>query len=227
MPGGTGTEGEWAGRVFRDRADAGRRLGARLEALAGDDLVVVGLPRGGVPVAFEVARALHAPLDVIIVRKLGVPSQPEWAMGALGEDGARVLNEDVLRAAHIDPNQLAAVELREREVVERRGTALRAGCPPIALVDRRVVVVDDGVATGSTVRAACRVARARGARRVIVAVPVGPPGTGEMLRADADEVVCLREPPGLVAVGQAYRDFRQVRSDEVAELLRRARRRPE
>src|SRR5579863_5436189 len=143
---------------FTDRADAGQRLARRLEYLRGGDIVVLGLPRGGVPVAFEVARALGVPLDVIVVRKLGVPYQPELAMGAIGEGGVRVVNEDVLRATGLGSDVMDAVEVRERTELERRATAYRNGRPRLELAGRCAVVVDDGVATGSTVRAACAVA---------------------------------------------------------------------
>ena len=149
--------------MFRDRLDAGRRLAAKLEHLEGEDLVVLGLPRGGVPVAFEVAQALGAPLDVIVVRKLGVPFQPELAMGAIGEDGVLVLQRDVVRMAGIGERELAAVERRERAELERRAGRFRGGRPWPSLEGRPAVVVDDGIATGSTARAACQVARAQGA----------------------------------------------------------------
>ncbi|HUI03436.1 MAG TPA: phosphoribosyltransferase family protein, partial [Acidimicrobiales bacterium] len=158
--------------MFRDRVEAGQLLAELLkERLADDDVVVLGLPRGGVPVAFEVARALDAPLDVIVVRKLGVPFQPELAMGAIGEAGVRVLNLDVLSMAGVDDAELTAVEDRERAELERRAARFRQGRPMTSLVGRTAVVVDDGIATGSTARAACQVARAHGAARIHLAVP--------------------------------------------------------
>jgi len=161
--------------LFVDRADAGRRLAASLQHLRGEPVVVLGLPGGGVPVAFEVAKALGAPLDVIVVRKLGVPFQPELGMGALGEDGVRLVDCDVVRQAGVSERDLDVVEARERAELERRARRFRAGRPHLALAGCTAVVVDDGIATGSTARAACRVARAHGASRVVLAVPVAPP----------------------------------------------------
>src|SRR3954449_3324580 len=160
---------------FADRADGGRRLASLLAHLRDEHPVVLALPRGGVPVAYEVARALGAPLDVILVRKLGVPVQPELAMGALGEDGVRVLNGDVLRSAGVTAAELAAVEAGQRAELERRTTGLRRRWPRIDLAGRTVIIVDDGIATGATARAACTVARAHGAARVVLAAPVAPP----------------------------------------------------
>ncbi len=193
--------------VFTDRSEAGRLLGERVSPLAPEHPVVLGLPRGGVPVAFEVAAALHAPLDVVIVRKLGVPYQPELAMGAIGENGIRVIDDDVVRLAGVDPREIAEVERVERAELERRAARFRGGRRAVPLDGRTVVIVDDGVATGSTARAACRVARALGASRVVLAAPVGPPDAVERLRPDADEVICLLRPADFHAVGQVYRDF--------------------
>jgi putative phosphoribosyl transferase len=204
--------------VYRDRADAGRRLAEHLRSFAGQDVVVVGLPRGGVPVAFEVARALGAPLDVIVVRKLGVPRQPELAMGAIGEDGVRVVNEGVRRLSGVAPEQLAEVEQGERVELERRCRRLRGGSPAVELAGRVVLVIDDGVATGSTARAACQVARARGAARVVFAAPVGPARI-TAADLDADEVICAAQPAAYHSVGQAYLDFRATSDDDVARLL--------
>jgi putative phosphoribosyl transferase len=213
-------------RVFRDRTEAGRDLADRLASLASEDPVVVGLPRGGVPVAFEVARALGAPLDVIVVRKLGVPFQPELGMGAVGEHGARVIDEDLVRMAHVRPDELARIEARERAEVESRARRFRTGRPRVELAGRTVVVVDDGIATGGTVRAALLVARAQGARRVVLAVPVAPPDTVEALRSDADDVVCLETPTPFYAIGEWYRDFSQVPDERVIALLTEAASRP-
>ena len=208
--------------VFVDRTDAGRRLAGQLEELRGRDLVVLGLPRGGVPVAFEVARALGAVLDVIFVRKLGVPFQPELAMGAIGEDGVRVLNEDVFLHVQVSAEVLAEVEKRERSELERRARRYRLASPRVPLAGRTAVIVDDGIATGSTARAACKVARASGAVHVVVAVPVAPPAAVAALSHDADEVVCLETPRDLVSVGQWYHDFDQVPESTVLELLQRS-----
>ena len=208
--------------VFADRADAGRRLAARLQHLAGERVVVLGLPRGGVPVALEVARALGAPLDVIVVRKLGVPFQRELGMGAIGEDGVRVINHEVVRAAGVSVQELAAVEARERAEVQRRAWRYRGGRPRQPLGGRVAVVVDDGIATGSTARAACRIARAHGAARVVLAVPVAPPGWQDRIGGDADELVCVQTPRDFLAIGQFYADFSQATDDEVVACLRRA-----
>jgi putative phosphoribosyl transferase len=205
--------------MFRNRVEAGRRLARALMPLADSDPVVLGLPRGGVPVAAEVARALGAPLDVAVVRKLGLPRQPELAMGAIGEDGARVLNDEVLRHSGVGPDVVDAVEQEERQMLEHRVRAFRRGRPPVRLDARTVIVVDDGIATGATARAACEIARARGASRVVLAVPVGARDRLEQLRTVADEVVCLEIPDAFYAVGQAYGDFRQVSDDEVVALL--------
>ncbi len=204
---------------FTDRIDAGRRLAESLRDLHGSDAVVLGLPRGGVVVAREVARALDAPLDVIVVRKLGVPSRPELGMGAIGEGGVRIINEQVMRFEGITEADLMAVEERERDELERRADRFRSGRERIPVAGRTVIVVDDGIATGSTARAACQVARAQGAARVVLAVPVAPPDTVAHLREDVDELVCLDTPDDFFAVGQWYRDFRQTTDDEVVACL--------
>lgn len=208
--------------AFTDRADAGRRLAERLRHLGGADVVVLGLPRGGVPVAFEVARALGAPLDVIVVRKLGVPSQPELAMGAVGEGRVLVVNEAVAGRVGLGEAETAAIRRRAREEVERRARRLRGDRAPVSLAQRTAVVVDDGIATGSTARAACEIARAQGAARVVLAVPVGAPDSIARLRRVVDEVVCVQQPRWFTAVGEFYDDFGQVSDEEVARLLRRA-----
>lgn len=207
---------------FRDRTDAGQRLGARLGHLRGEDIVVLGLPRGGVPVAAEVARLLGAPLDVILVRKLGVPVQPELGMGAIGEGGARVINRDVVEYARVSEAALAAVEQRERAELLRRARRYRGGRPRASISGRTAVVVDDGIATGSTARAACAVAKAQGAKRVVLAVPVAPVAAGEALAGDADEFICLDQPRRFLAIGEWYDDFSQTSDEEVISLLRRA-----
>ncbi|MGW3462046.1 phosphoribosyltransferase family protein [Streptomyces olivaceoviridis] len=207
---------------FTNRLEAGRRLGQRLEYLRGQDVVVLGLPRGGVPVAAEVAEALDAPLDVCLVRKLGVPYQPELGMGAIGEDGVRVINQEVLRGTGVSTGDLARVEERERRVLEQRAARYRGAAPPVSVAGRTAVVVDDGVATGSTARAACRIARARDAARIVLAVPVAPRDFARRLGGDADELVCLDTPWHFAAVGQFYADFAQVGDEEVTACLRRA-----
>lgn len=205
--------------LFTDRSDAGRRLAERLRSYRDSDVVVLGLPRGGVPVAYEVARELGKPLDVIVVRKLGVPHQPELAMGAIGEGGARILNDDVVQGVEISEHEIETVEKAERAELQRRVGRFRDGRSPVPLADRTAVLVDDGVATGSTARAACRVARAMGAERVVVAIPVGAPDAIIAVGEDADEVVWLDAPSWFSAVGQWYRDFAQTTDEEVADLL--------
>ena len=204
--------------IFADRADAGRQLGLRLEYLRGGDAVVLGVPRGGVPVAFEVAKALDAELDVILVRKLGVPSQPELAMGAIGEGGAYALDKRVLSFARVKHEDLEAVERRERRLLDDKVARFRAGRTLMDLDGRTAVIVDDGIATGSTARVACSIARKLGAARVILAVPVAPADILGKL-TEADEVVCLATPRQLSAVSQHYRDFSPTSDDEVALLL--------
>ena len=206
---------------FQDRRDAGRQLGRRMAPFAGRGVVVLGLPRGGVPVAAEVARAVGAPLDVVLVRKLGLPSRPELAMGAVGEDGVLVVNDDVVRAGRVDRATFADVERRERAELDRRARQLRGDRARLPLEGRTAVVVDDGVATGATARAACAVARAHGAARVVLAVPVGSPHALRDIAPVVDEVVCLESPQRFSAVGQVYADFRPTEDEEVLGLLRR------
>ncbi|MGW1998163.1 phosphoribosyltransferase family protein [Embleya sp. NPDC001921] len=210
--------------LFTDRVDAGRKLAEYLAPLpwANQDVIVLGLARGGMPVAAQVADALRAPLDVCLVRKLGVPSQPELGMGAVAEEGVTVLNDHVVRVAGVSRSALEGIERRERELLERRARRYRGERPPTELGGRTVVVVDDGIATGSTARAACRAVRDRGAARVVLAVPVAPAGWGKGPDPDADEVICLHNPVGFMAVGQFYADFSQTTDEEVVECLARA-----
>lgn len=210
--------------VFADRLDAGRLLAERLEYVRDLDVVVLGLPRGGVPVAFEVAQALGAPLDVIVVRKLGVPSQPELAMGAIGEGGVRVLDAEVLARAQVTEEELRTAERRERGLLEARVARLRRGRQRLNLDGRTAVIVDDGIATGSTARVACEVARRLGAAKVVLGVPVAPAGTVQDL-TEADEVVCVFIPRRFMAVGNHYRDFSPSSDEEVIVLLDAAARR--
>ncbi|MFD9775513.1 phosphoribosyltransferase family protein [[Kitasatospora] papulosa] len=207
---------------FTDRTDAGRRLAVALRHLGRRDPVVLGLPRGGVPVAYEVAQALGAPLDVIVVRKLGVPYHPELGFGAIGEGGVRVISEEIVRRTGVGEKDLVAVERAEAAELVRRAHAYREGRPRLPLEGRAVVVVDDGVATGATARAACQVVRAQGAAYVVLAVPVASPDAAARLREDADEVVCLSAPALFSAVGEWYRDFSQTSDEEVVALLARA-----
>ncbi|MER7722546.1 phosphoribosyltransferase [Streptomyces sp. NPDC096323] len=208
--------------LFTDRADAGQRLAEALRPLAADDPVVLGLPRGGVPVAFHVARELGAALDVIVVRKLGVPYHPELAFGAIGEGGVRVISDDVVRRGGVSQTDVASVEGAEEAELRRRARAFRGDRPRIPLAGRTVIVVDDGIATGATALAACEVARAQGAARVVLAVPVGPPDAADRLGSQVDELVCLSKPYGFSAVGEWYRDFGQTPDEEVVSLLARA-----
>jgi putative phosphoribosyl transferase len=211
-------------RTFRDRSEAGRALAAKLQHLRGAGVVVLALPRGGVPVAYEVARALDAPLDVIVVRKVGVPGQPELAMGAIGEDGVRVVNDEIVRVVGATAADFARIEQIERAELQRRAARFRGATPRADLVGRVAVVVDDGIATGSTARAACQVARAHGADRVVLAVPVAAPDSVRALANDADEIICVEQPTWLRSVGQWYDDFTQVDDREVVDLLERAHR---
>ncbi|MDX3325000.1 phosphoribosyltransferase family protein [Streptomyces sp. ME02-6979-3A] len=208
--------------LFTDRTDAGRQLAEALRHLERRDPVVLGLPRGGVPVAYEVARALGAPLDVIVVRKLGVPYRPELGFGAIGEGGARVISDEIVRHAGVREKDLEAVERAEEAELLRRAQTYREGRPRLPLEGRTVVVVDDGVATGATARAACQVVRAQGASHVVLAVPVASPDVAARLREDVDEVVCLSTPHFFSAVGEWYRDFSQTSDEEVVSLLARA-----
>jgi putative phosphoribosyl transferase len=207
---------------FLDRSDAGRRLANRVLHLRGEDVVVLGLPRGGVPVAAEVAWALGAPLDVIVVRKLGVPVQPELGMGAIGEGDVRIINPEVVAITHVTDGEIAAVEKRERAELERRARRFRGERRRTPLAGRTAIIIDDGIATGSTARAACQVAKAQGAARVVLAVPVAPPSACTALAADADEVICLETPAHFLAIGEWYQDFSQTSDGEVVSLLRRA-----
>lgn len=215
------------GVLFADRADAGRQLAVRLEHLRGRNLVVLALPRGGVPVAYEVANALNAPLDVVVIRKLGAPFNSEFAIGAIGE-GVRVVDEASLRQLGITERQLADIETREHAELERRiqrfrgsvdSTTGKVSTERLDLAGRVAVIVDDGIATGSTALAACRVVRALGSSEVVLAVPVAPPGWTDRFGEAADEYVCLETPRGFFAVGQWYNDFTQTTDDEVITLL--------
>ncbi|WP_437855935.1 phosphoribosyltransferase [Sorangium sp. So ce363] len=209
--------------LFHDRSDAGERLGAQLDHYARRaDVVVLGLPRGGVPVAFEVARRLGALCDVFVVRKLGVPGQEELAMGAIASGGVRVLNEEVVDALGFTEREIADAELLEREELERREREYRGGRPPLDIHGRVVILVDDGLATGATMRAAVKALRRLSPARIVVAVPVAAPSTCEALQGEADEVVCAVTPEPFVAVGLWYQDFSQTTDEEVRALLERA-----
>ncbi|MFI8386130.1 phosphoribosyltransferase family protein [Streptomyces sp. NPDC085540] len=208
--------------LFTHRAEAGERLAEALRYLKAEHPVVLGLPRGGVPVAYRVARALGAPLDVIVVRKLGVPYHRELGFGAIGEGGVRVLSEDIVRGSRLGPQDIEAVERAEAAELARQATRFRGDRPRVPLEGRTVIVVDDGIATGATAVAACEVVRAQGAARVVLAVPVAPPDAVARLGSAADEVVCLATPHAFRAVGEWYQDFSQTPDEEVVFLLARA-----
>ena len=208
--------------AFPDRAAAGRLLAEKLDKYAGrDDVIVLGLPRGGVPVAYEVAQVLRVPLDVFIVRKLGVPGFEELAVGAIASGGVRVLNDDVVRALPNADEIIEAVTKRETAELQRREERYRDGRPAPELQGKTVILIDDGLATGATMRAAVAALRQRGAAKIVVAVPVGPPDTCREFEAEADEIICASAPEFFQAVGQYYEDFSQTSDEEVRELLSR------
>ena len=210
-------------RAFPNRAEAGRLLAEKLENYVGrSDVVVLGLPRGGVPVAYEVAQRLGAPLDVFVVRKLGVPGFEELAAGAIASGGVRVLNEDVVRALPNADQLIESVTEKETVELERREQTYRDGRPAPELRGRVVILVDDGLATGATMRAAVAALRQRGVAKIVVAAPVGAPDTCRELEQEADETICAITPEFFQAVGQYYEDFSQTSDEEVRELLSRA-----
>lgn len=207
---------------FTNRAEAGELLAARFTKLADrDDVIVLALPRGGVPVGYEVARSLRVPLDVVVVRKLGVPGHEELAMGAIASGGVRLLNHEVVDALGIPGALIDQVARRESAELERRERLYRGNRPPVSLTNKTVILIDDGLATGSTMRAAATAIRRQEPAQIIVAVPVGAPSTCEEMRDVADDVVCLRTPDPFVAVGLWYRDFSETSDAEVRELLGR------
>ena len=210
--------------LFRDRADAGRRLAARLVGYRDEGPVVLSLPRGGRPVGLEISRALDAPLDVFIARKLGAPGQPELGIGAVAQGGALVLNERIVRALGIPEDYLEQAAAEELAEVERRLSLLRGERPEPEIRGRTAILVDDGLATGVTARAAIRALEERKPRRLVLAVPVCAPQTADLLHSEVDNLVCLEYPPDFVAVGLWYEDFEQVTDEEVIELLETARR---
>ena len=232
LPHGTGGDGAWmlmlmraaTERVFADRQEAGRLLADELHKYKRrDDVVVLGLPRGGVPVAREVARALHAPLDVLIVRKLGAPGQEELAIGAIGEGGVRVLNEELVRSLMIGAGEIARIAALEEKELRRRVSAYRKGHEALDVENKTAIVVDDGVATGATMRAGLQAVRAMGASKVVAAAPVGAADSVASLETEADEVVVLETPAWLSAVGQWYENFDQTSDDEVRAILAQSR----
>lgn len=209
--------------LFRDRSEAGRQLATKLTKYADrPDVLVFGLPRGGVPVAFEVAQALHVPLDVFLVRKLGVPGHEELAMGAIASGGVRVMNDDVVRRLRISDQAIEAIVAEEQEELDRRQRLYRDDRPLPNVRGRTVILVDDGLATGSTMRAAIAALRQQDPARIVVAVPVGATDTCEEFATEADETVCARTPEPFYAVGLWYDDFSQTTDEEVHDLLERA-----
>ena len=208
---------------FSNRTDAGRRLADALVRYSGrDDVIVLGLPRGGVPVAYEIASALDAPLDVFLVRKLGLPGHEEFGIGAIASGGTRVVDESVLRAYDVDPATLDRITAREERELERREKLYRDDRPPPPIRNRAVILVDDGLATGSTMRAAIAALRAQAPREIVVAVPVGAAETCAAMAKIADDVVCLSTPDPFIAVGLWYENFDQTEDEEVHELLERS-----
>lgn len=211
------------GPQFRDRAQAGRELARHLTRWANrEDVLVLALPRGGVPVAAEIADLLHAPLDVCVVRKVGVPGYPEFAMGAVAAGGVRVLNDEMLGVLGLSEAAFERIAQPERREVQRRELAYRQDRAPLRIADRVVILVDDGIATGSTLLAATRVIRAQGPRHLVIAVPVAPAAARVRMERAADEFICLHEPETFFAISMHYGDFPQVADDEVRRLLHRA-----
>jgi putative phosphoribosyl transferase len=213
---------------FADRSDAGRRLAKALARFATEQPLVLALPRGGVPVGYEIAQALDAPLDLVLVRKIGAPFQPELAVGAVvdGDQPETVINRDIVDEFQIPESWLKSEAARQLEEIQRRRRLYRAGRPKVEICDRTVIVVDDGIATGATMEAALHAIRRAGPRRLVLAVPMAPPDTIERLRPQVDEIECLIAPRYLGAIGMFYADFRQLSDDDVVDLLRRAAERP-
>lgn len=208
--------------VFDDRKDAGRRLAERLSSYRGRDVIVLALPRGGVEVGYEVARSLDAPLDVIVARKIGAPGQPELGIGAVAPGGVRILDPQAIRWLGVTDDQIAWIAAQEEEEMDRRLQEYRGNAAPMDLRGKTVILVDDGLATGVTARAAVEAVRNEGAREIVLAIPVCAAETAEAFRARVDSVVCVSTPPDFRAVGLWYRDFSQVTDEEVKALLERA-----
>jgi putative phosphoribosyl transferase len=209
--------------LFRDRADAGRILARQVaRSVSGSDLLVLALPRGGVPVGFELARTIHADLDVFVVRKLGMPGHEELAIGAIATGGVRVLNEDLIRQLGLSAELIDPIAQREQQELERREALYRKGRAPAPVANRTVILVDDGLATGATMRAAVKALRVERAARIVVAVPVAPPETCEELRDEADEVICAETPEPFAAIGLWYENFTQTTDEKVRSLLEQA-----
>ena len=209
--------------IFRNRREAGRELARRLQKYAGrQDLLVLGVPRGGVPVAMEVASALQAPLDIFVSRKLGVPGQEELAFGAVASGGTRILDEEIVNAVGISGAEIKCIAARETQELERREEVFRAGRPPLDVQGKTVVLVDDGIATGASLRVAIAALRQMRPAEIVIAAPVVPLSTSERLRREADDVICVHTPKSFYAIGEFYDDFSQVTDEEVIELLRLA-----
>ncbi len=209
--------------IFTDRTEAGQKLALRLEKYANrKDVIVLGTPRGGVPVAFEVASKLNLPLDIFVLRKLGVPGHEELAFGAIASGGVRVMDRDIVEGYGITPSEIERVTRSEEQEMRRREDVYRGGRPPVDLSGRTVILVDDGIATGASIRAGIRALRQLKPARIVVAVPVAPPSTCARLRNETDELVCLETPEQFAGVGQFYFDFSEVTDQEVIECLARA-----
>lgn len=209
--------------MFRDRVDAGRSLAQRLKHYAGrDDVIVLGVPRGGVPVAFAVAEALHAPLDILLVRKLGTPGQKELAMGAIASGGVRILNEEVVRDLGISEADLASAVSEQEAELQRREQMFRGVRPPVSVRDKITILVDDGIATGSSMLAAVSALRSLHPKKIVVAIPVGPSHARSQIGPVADEFICVSTPEWFFAIGEFYENFEQVEDEEVRNLLSRA-----
>lgn len=214
--------------IFRDRIDAGKHLATKLQRYAGHvDVLVLGLPRGGVPVAYEVAEQLGAPLDIFLVRKLGVPGHEELAMGAIASGGVTVINQDVVTYLKIPRETIEFVSKEEEKELERREKAYRGNRPPREVKNKTVILIDDGLATGSTMRAAATALREKGPARIVIAVPVSAAETCDQFRSEVDEVICVVTPEPFQGVGLWYKDFSQTTDDEVRELLERTELQPE
>ena len=209
--------------IFDDRVDAGRKLAEKLRAYANrDDVIVLGIPRGGVPVAFVVAESLNAPLDVFLSRKLGVPGQEELAFGAVATGGVRVLDQELIEAVGVSKAEIEEITRKVRAELERRERIFRGDRPPLDVKGKVAILIDDGIATGSSMRAAINALRQHNPARIVVAIPVAPLSTCRRLRSEVDEVVCVDTPESFYAIGQFYADFSQVADDEVTSLIHRA-----
>ena len=206
--------------LFKDRTEGGQKLGQKLKAYSNrEDVMVIGLPRGGVPVAFEVAKTLNVSLDVFLVRKLGVPGNEEFAMGAIASGGVRILNQQIIKSRHISTEAIACIAAQEQRELERREDAYRGNCPPLNLSDRTIILVDDGLATGATMNAAAIAIRQQAPKQIIAAVPVSAPEVCNKFQVKVDEIICAETPKPFKSVGFYYRNFSQTTDDRVQDLL--------